>query len=271
MLPLSSLLFSGLLVLQPPGGGFDDPELAPPPERSGAPVPGDFNANPFDEPTAEVQEDEDPFAAPDPLRDAPDAPMLADPPAGVLIGEDDLPSVREEAPLSLDPADPNVMEIVEPAATLIVDAVDEEANALRQLIENPYDIYDLREHAAVPANCLLARQACLPCTRSVTSCAACSGGTVTNTVPVQGVNPAAAEQIGQILLNRTPDDPRVQYLMFVLRYRENRFDEAFGFLQRAVELERVDPVGRYDSFMEPIQGRSRVYLERVRNLAGVAG
>ena len=67
----------------------------------------------------------------------------------------------------------------------------------------------------------------------------------------------AAEQLGQILLNRTPNDPRVQYLMFVLRYRENRFDEAFGFLERAVRLEAADPIRDYSEFMEPIQGRSR--------------
>ena len=161
--------------------------------------------------------------------------------------------------------------VIGSAATLIVDEVDEEAIALRQLIENPYDVYDLREHAAIPADCLAARQACLPCTRTVTTCAGCCGGTVTQTLPVQGVNPMAAEQLGQILLNRTPDDPRVQYMMFVLRYRDARYDEAFGFLQRAVELERADPITNYDRFMEPIQGRSRVYLERVRNLAGVAG
>ena len=181
------------------------------------------------------------------------------------------PAPDEPAPLPLDPADPDVVEIVDPAATLIVPAEPEPDPELLDLIRNPYDVYDLREHAAIPADCLLARQACLPCTRAVTTCGACCSGSITETVPVQGVNPAAAEQIGQILLGRTPDDPRVQYVMFVLRYREGRYDEAFSFLERAVALERATPIRRYDAFMEPIQGRARVYLERVRNLAGVAG
>ena len=288
------LLFSAAVMFQPPivGGGFDDPDLQPPLEDPAPPVPGQFEADPFDEPP--VDPPADPFDRP-----APPAPPAGDPAEAMQAIEDSAAEVVEDveaeidaftepparplaplppilegrpdldgAPLSLDPADPNVVEIVEPQATVLVDP---EANRLRELIRNPYDIYDLREHAAIPADCLLARQACLPCTQTVTSCAACGGGTFTETIPVRGVNPAAAEEIGQILLGRTPGDPRVQYLMFVLRYREGLHDEAFSFLEQAVVLERADPIRDYNEFMEPIQGRSRVYLERVRNLAGVAG
>ena len=173
-----------------------------------------------------------------------------------------------EIEVPLDPADPDVVVVEEPAVTVITQP---EPNPLAELIRNPYDIYDLREHAAIPADCLLARQACLPCTQTVTSCAPCCGGTTTETLPVPGVNPYAAEQIGQILLDRTPEDPRVSYLMFVLRYREGRYDEAFEYLEEAVRLEIADPSAfpNYGEFMTPIQGRSRVYLERVRRLAGV--
>ena len=301
------LLFSAAVMFQPPavGGGFDDPDLQPPLEDPAPPTPGQFEADPFDEPVADPPVGEqDPFGDP-PLADP--APPAGDPAEAMDAVEDSVTEIGEdveaeidaftepparpvaplppmldgrpdvepldveplnEAPLSLDPADPNVVEIVEPEATVIVDP---EANRLRELIRNPYDIYDLREHAAIPADCLLARQACLPCTQTVTSCAACGGGTFTETIPVRGVNLAAAEEIAQILLSRTPGDARVQYLMFVLRYREGNYGEALSFLEQAVILERADPIRDFGEFMEPIQGRSRVYLERVRSLTGVAG
>ena len=298
MLPAAPLLFSAALLFQPPavGGGFDDPDLQPPLEDPASPTPGQFEADPFDDAPADPPEA-------DPFDDSPAEP-IDPPPVGEAmegversvgeIAEDveaeidafadprdapPAPLLDDPAPLPLDPADPDVIVVDDPAATIIVPPEDApadpeiaaEPNPLMDLIRNPYDVYDLREHAAIPADCLLARQACLPCTRTVTACNACGAGTTASEVPVPGVNPMAAEQLGQILLNRTPNDPRVQYLMFVLRYRENRFDEAFGFLERAVRLEAADPIRGYSEFMEPIQGRSRVYLERVRNLAGVAG
>ena len=191
-----------------------------------------------------------------------DADAFAQPPANPLLTDDPLT-------VPLDPADPDVVVIEDPAATVIVQP---EPNPLAELIRNPYDIYDLREHAAIPADCLAARQACLPCTYTVTSCAPCGcGAALTETLPVPGVNPYAAEQIAQNLLARTPADPRVSYILFVLRYREGRYEEAFQFLEEAVTLERANPDAfpNYGEFMTPIQGRSRVYLERVRRLAGL--
>ena len=285
----------------PADSPFDDPVADPPAIDPGAdpfadPPMAEPDANPFGEPEppapipsapAPPPEEVDPFDAPAPPREPsvgapmqdPDGvpPVILDPgdvpPRNPLLDEpivpaDDLPDVVPAPPveLPLDPADPDVVVIEEPAVTVIT-----QPNPLADLIRNPYDIYDLREHAAVPADCLLARQACLPCTRSVTTCAPCGCGTLTETLPVPGVNPYAAEQIGQILLERTPADPRVSYLMFVLRYREGRYDEAFGFLEEAVRLEQANPDAflNYAEFMTPIQGRSRVYLERVRRLAGL--
>ena len=303
MLPPACLLIAlPLLMPQPPnvGGGFDDPEVQPPIEDPSPPFPGDFEADPFDDPPAEgdapaegfaddpppmadpadpdaaleaaeesvreigedVEAEIDAFADPAPRRDAPQPPMLD-------RFDDQQFGDETDAPLSLDPADPNVVVEEDPAVTVITDP---EPNPLAELIRNPYDIYDLREHAAIPADCLLARQACLPCTRTVTTCVPCGcGGTQTETLPVPGVNPDAANNIADILYNRTPADPRLNYLMFVLRYREARYDEAFSYLEEAVKLEQARPIRGYGEFMEPIQGRARVYLERVRRLAGVAG
>ena len=103
---------------------------------------------------------------------------------------------------------------------------------LGELIRAPYDIYDAREYVA--ANCL-----------------------------------AEAEQVLMILLDRNPADPRLHYLKFVMEYRQNRFDESFATLEEAVRLETADPIIGYDDFMRPVQGVGRVYLERVRGLAGI--
>ena len=281
--PLSLAALLCLLPAAQPPDAFDPP---PPADPVDPPVPGEFEAGPFDDvppPPAEgsvggrMQAD-DPALDPalDPSFD-PNAAELADPdafaqpplnplldPAPVL---DPAPDPAVELPL--DPLDPDVKVIVDPAVTVLTPAP---VDPLAELIRNPYDIYDLREHAAIPADCLLARQACLPCTLTVTSCAPCGcGATVSQEIPVPGVNPMAAEQIAQILISRTPADPRVSYLLFVLRYREGRYDEALSFLEDAVRLELADPAAfpNYAEFMSPIQGRSRVYLERVRRLAGL--
>ncbi|QDT17796.1 tetratricopeptide repeat protein [Alienimonas californiensis] len=290
-MPVSLLVCLPLLFapVQPPGADG----VAPPLPGQDPPQPNAGEVAPFDDP-APADPGADPFAdpAPSPAAQPPQpgvtpaapfepsvgVPMQVDPAA-----EGDIPPVTPGTPLldgptvpadprpggvvlPLDPAEPDVVIVEEPAVTVI-----EQPTTLSELIRNPYDVYDLREHVAVPADCLLARQACLPCTRCVTTCAGCCGGVVTETVPVPGVNPYAAEQIGQILLNRTPDDPRVSYLMFVIRYREARYDEAFAFLEEAVLLEQANPNAfpNYGEFMTPIQGRSRVYLERVRSLAGL--
>ena len=287
--PAALLICVPLLAPQPPavGGGFDPQNLQPPVEDPAPPTPGEFEADPFDEPAPPAMADEqdlgpaldaaedsvqeigedveaeiDAFTDPAPRPDAPPPPMLDRPLDDREFGED------TDAPLPLDPADPDVIVEVDPEVTILTDP---EPNPLAELIRNPYDIYDLREHVAIPADCLLARQACLPCTQTYTTCVACGcGASQTETVPVPGVNPFAAEQIADILYNRTPGDPRLNYLMFVLRYREARYDEAFGYLEEAVTLERAAPIRGYGEFMEPIQGRARVYLERVRGLAGLA-
>ncbi|MFH5804162.1 tetratricopeptide repeat protein [Alienimonas sp. DA493] len=236
----------------------DDPFGAPaepqPPQPAGTPAP------PTEPSVGVPMQDVDPAAEGDPPPAVPADPLIE----GPTVPAEPRPNAVD---LPLDPAAPDVIVVEDPAVTVI-----EQPSPLSELIRNPYDVYDLREHVAVPADCLLARQACLPCTRCVTRCAGCCGGAVvTEEVPVPGVNPYAAEQIGQILLNRTPADPRVSYLMFVLRYREARYDEAFAFLEEAVALEAANPDAfpNYGEFMTPIQGRSRVYLERVRDLAGL--
>ncbi|NNJ24050.1 hypothetical protein [Alienimonas chondri] len=273
---------------QPPGDG-----LAPPVPGQEPPQPDSAEVDPFDNPPA----GEDPFANP-PAGDAPPAlgspepsvgaPGVGAPGVGAPMEETTVPGVGapQEAPpvnpllqdpaivaptpnvdVPLDPRRPDVIVTEDPVVTVIT-----QPTPLAELIRNPYDIYDLRDHVAIPADCLLARQACLPCTRCVTTCSPCGcGGVVTQSLPVPGVNPHAAEQLGQILLERTPSDPRVSYLMFVLRYRDARYDEAFEYLEEAVLLEQAAPdtFPNYDEFMTPIQGRSRVYLERVRRLAGL--
>ena len=284
--PLSLAALLCLLPAAQPPDAFDPP---PPADPVDPPVPGELEASPFDDVPPEgsvggrMQADD---AAPDPALDPsfdpaidPDAAELADPdafaqpPANPLL--DEAPGVPAEVlldppvELPLDPRDPDVKVLVDPEVTVLTEPT---VDPLAELIRNPYDIYDLREHAAIPADCLLARQACLPCTLTVTSCAPCGcGATISREVPVPGVNPMAAEQIAQILISRTPADPRVSYLLFVLRYREGRYDEALSFLEDAVKLEIADPAAfpNYAEFMTPIQGRSRVYLERVRRLAGL--
>lgn len=267
-----------------PFGDLSDP--APPATDAPAINPGeDLFADPPAPAPAPPPLIKDPFATPEappvvpggapgepsvglPMQDVDDGP-------GVLVEPDDVPLndpafpvnpllESPEAPLPLDPTRPDVVVIDDPAVTVIT-----QPNPLAELIRNPYDIYDLREHVATPADCLLARQACLPQTICVTTCGPCGG--TTSSLPVPGVNPFAAEQIAQILLARTPADPRLNYLMFVLRNREGRYEEMHDFLERAVRLEIANPDAfrDYGEFMTPIQGRSRVYLERVRRLAGL--
>ena len=244
----ASLLFSlSLLVLpaQPPADGeFPEPSVREP----GLVEPQDLPPADGDAP--------------------PPNPLLEEP----IVPAEDLPDVTvpdENVDLPLDPEEPDVIVVDDPDVTIVTQPA---ANPLAELIRNPYDVYDLREHVAIPADCLLARQACLPCTRTVETCAPCGcGDPIVETLPVPGVNPMAAEEIAQILLARTPEDPRVSYLMFVLRYREAQYDEAFGYLEDAVRLEQANPNAfpNYSEFMTPIQGRSRVYLERVRSLVGL--
>ena len=277
---------------------FDDPPADPPPADPFAPPPpaepsvggemrtplDDPPRGPLDDPPRGPLEDPpfDPLADPpvDPLDDPPRGPLEDPPPRNPLLDAPQAPAdplapvdpleMAPEPPaeivVPLDPADPRVKVIEDPAVTVLT-----QPNPLAELIRNPYDIYDLREHAAVPAACLLARQDCLPCTRCVTRCLPCGAGVTTESLPVPGVNPNAAEAIAQILLERTPADPRVSYLLFVLRHREGRYEEAFGFLEEAIKLEQANPDAfpNYGEFMTPIQGRSRVYLERVRRLAGL--
>ena len=275
--PLSLAALLCLLPAVQPPEAFDPP---PPADPVDPPVPGEFEASPFDDvpPEGSVggrMQADDPAAGPslelEVEAELTDPDAFAQPPRNPLLDPAADPAAEFDPPveLPLDPLDPDVKVIVDPAVTVLTPAP---VDPLAELIRNPYDIYDLREHAAVPADCLLARQACLPCTYTVTSCAPCGcGATISQEVPVPGVNPMAAEQIAQILISRTPADPRVSYLLFVLRYREGRYDEALSFLEDAVRLEIANPAAfpDYAEFMTPIQGRSRVYLERVRRLAGL--
>ena len=293
---LPALLFALLPAasVQPP----DDPDFAPPVVEQTPPLPGEADTSPFDDlPGAASGSSEQPPAdAPngdgaamqdepnfrdDPTGELRDENLLQDEPFdGVAPGEvppgenppgdlmpadafrlppmdeaspgDPTGELREEGLLQDEPfrgvAPGNVPPGENPPGDLmpgevvedLLDALNAEnppatvtLTPLGELIRAPYDIYDAREYIA--ANCL-----------------------------------REAEQVLAILLERNPADPRLHYLQFVLRYRENRFDEAFKVLEDAVQAEQASPIVGYDEFMQPVQGRSRVYLERVRGLAGIS-
>ena len=89
------------------------------------------------------------------------------------------------------------------------------------------------------------------------------------TLVLMGHWPKATQALDTLAV-RYPADPRVEYLRYFLLARSGNRDAALDSLQNAIGLERDNPAYDYDSFLEPLQGPDRYYVERVRRAVAEA-